>query len=158
MNNRKNRYKVILAFAITTSLIGMLDGGLFSTPALIGLSGLLGVYAIKKPFSARDLLKPSFVIVVLILLRISIGIMGTNIEYHEITFFDETSPVDLNGYTVKSIKCEGNKTIVRISTDRSDKSYFNRYGTTDPRAKFLELSVSGISSHGFKIGIILCKI
>jgi len=72
LNQRKNRYKVILAFAITTSLIGMLDGGLFSTPALIGLSGLLGVYVIKEPFSRRDFLKPSFLIILLILLRISI--------------------------------------------------------------------------------------
>ena len=122
MNNRKNRYKVILAFAITTSLIGMLDGGLFSTPALVGLSGLLGIYAIKQPFSARDLLKPSFVIVLLIVLRVFIGIIGTNTEYHEITFLDETSPIDLSGYTVMSINSVDNKTTIRISSDRSDKT------------------------------------
>ncbi len=122
MNNRKNRYKVILAFAITTSLIGMLDGGLFSTPALVGLSGLLGIYAIKQPFSARDLLKPSFVIVLLIVLRVFIGIIGTNTEYHEITFLDETSPINLSGYTVISINSVDNKTTIRISSDRSDKT------------------------------------
>lgn len=122
MNNRKNRYKVILAFAITTSLIGMLDGGLFSTPALVGLSGLLGIYAIKQPFSARDLLKPSFVIVLLIVLRVFIGIIGTNTEYHEITFLDETSPINLSGYTVISINSVDNKTTIRISSERSDKT------------------------------------
>ena len=122
LNQRKNRYKFLLAFAVTTSLIGMIDGGLFSTPALIGISVLLGVYTIKKPFSVRDLLKPSFIIILLILLRISIGIMGSNVDYHEITFIDEKSPVDLNGYTIKSVDQEGNNTIVRISTDRSDKS------------------------------------
>jgi len=122
MNNRKNRYKVILAFAITTSLIGMLDGGLFSTPALVGLSGLLGIYAIKQPFSARDLLKPSFVIVLLIVLRVFIGIIGTNTEYHEITFLDETSPINLSGYTVISINSVDNKTTIIISSERSDKT------------------------------------
>jgi hypothetical protein len=122
LNQRKNRYIVILAFVITTSLIGMLDGGMFSTPALIGLSGLLGIYAIKKPFSLRDLIKPSFIIILLILLRITIGVMGTNTEYHEVTFFDETIPVDLNGYNVTSIEHVGDKTILRISTDQSDKS------------------------------------
>lgn len=122
LNQRKTRYKVILAFAITTSLIGMLDGGLFSIPALIGLSGLLGVYAIKKPFSPRNLLKPSFLIVLLILLRISIGLLGTNTEYHEVTFFDETLPIDLNGYNVTSIDHVGDKTIIKISTNRSDKT------------------------------------
>jgi hypothetical protein len=122
MNNRKNRYKVILAFAITTSLIGMLDGGLFSTPALVGLSGLLGIYAIKQPFSARDLLKPSLVIVLLIVLRVFIGIIGTNTEYHEITFLDEKSPIDLSGYTVMNINSVNNKTTVRISSELSDKT------------------------------------
>ena len=122
LNQRKNRYKVILAFAITTSLIGMLDGGLFSTPALIGLSGLLGVYVIKEPFSPRDFLKPSFLIILLILLRISIGLLGTNTEYHEVTFFDDRLPIDLSGYNVTSIEHVGDKTIIRISTDQSDKT------------------------------------
>ena len=122
LNQRQNLYKIILAFAITTSLIGMLDGGLFSTPALIGISGLLGVYAIKKPFSIKDLLKPSFLIILLIILRISIGLLGTNTEYHEVTFIDEKVPVDLNGYNVTSIDHVGDKTIIRISTDKSDKS------------------------------------
>jgi hypothetical protein len=122
LNQRKNRYKVILAFAVTTSLIGMIDGGLFSTPALFGLSGLLGVYAIKNPFSAKDLLKPSFIIILLILLRIFIGILGSNAEYHEVTFIDEKNPVDLNGYIIMSVNHEGNNTVVRISTDRSDKT------------------------------------
>ena len=120
-----NRYKLILAFAITTSLIGMLDGGLFSTPALVGLSGLFGVFAIKKPFSLKDLLKPSIFIILLIILRISIGIIGTNIEYHEVTFFDEKIPVDFNGYNVMNIDHVGNETIIKISTDRSDKTILN---------------------------------
>ena len=122
LNRRKNRYKLILAFAITTTLIGMLDGGLFSTPALIGLSGLFGVLAIKQPFSLKNLVKPSFLIILLIILRITIGIIGTNVEYHEVTFFDEKSPVDLNGYNVLNINYVGNETIVKISTDHSDKT------------------------------------
>ncbi|MDD3984680.1 MAG: hypothetical protein PHY59_02040 [Methanobacterium sp.] len=122
LNQRKNRYTIILAFAITTTLIGMLDGGLFSTPALIGLSGLLGVLAVKKPFSYKVFLNPSFVIILLIILRLTIGIIGTNIEYHEITFFDEKYPINLEGYSVIDVNYEQNKTIVKISTDRSDKT------------------------------------
>ena len=125
LNQRPNLQKIILAFALTTSLIGMLDGGLFSTPALVGLSGLLGVYAIKKPFSIKDLLKPSIIIVLIIILRISIGLLGTNTEYHEVTFIDEKIPVDLNGYNVTSIVHVGDKTIIRITTNQSDKSILN---------------------------------
>lgn len=121
-NQRKYRYKLILSFAITTSLIGMLDGGLFSTPAIVGLTGLLGVYVIKQPFSMKDLLKPTIFIALLIVLRITIGLVGTNPDYHEITFLDEKSPVDLNGYSVIGIEVVGNETHVRISTERSDKT------------------------------------
>jgi hypothetical protein len=125
LNQRPNLQKIILAFAITTSLIGMLDGGLFSTPALVGLSGLLGIYAVKKPFSMKDLLKPSFIIILIIILRISIGLLGTNTEYHEVTFIDEKIPVDLNGYNVTSIVHVDDKTIIRITTNQSDKSILN---------------------------------
>lgn len=121
-NHRKYRYIVILSFAITTSLIGMLDGGLFSTPAIVGLAGLFGVYAIKQPFSLKNLMKPTVFIALLIVLRISIGLFGTNTDYHEITFLDEKSPVDLNGYSVNSIEVVGNETHIRISTERSDKT------------------------------------
>jgi O-antigen ligase len=122
LNKRKDRYKVILAFAVTTSLIGMLDGGLFSTPALVGLSCLLGVYAIKEPFSPRDLLKPSVVIILIVILRLSIGIIGSNTDYHDATILDEKNPINLNGYNITKIEVQGNKTIIRISTENSDKT------------------------------------
>lgn len=120
-NHRKNRYKFVLAFAITTALIGMLDGGLFSTPAIVGLAGILGVYYIKQPFSLKNLIKPSLFIVLLIVLRLTIGVLGTHTDYHEITILDEKSQVDLNGYSVTGIEVDGNETRLKISTDRSDK-------------------------------------
>ena len=87
-NQERDLYKVILAFVLTLSLIGILDGGLFSTPAIIGLAGLLGLYYIKKPFSPRNLLKPSVIIIFLIILRFSLGLLGTNTEVHEITIIN----------------------------------------------------------------------
>lgn len=120
--HRKYKYKVILAFAVTTSLIGMLDGGLFSTPAIVGIAGILGVYAIKQPFSPKQLIKPSLFVVLMIMLRLSIGILGTHTDYHDITLLDEKSPVDLNGYTLTGVDVVGNETRLKISTDRSDKN------------------------------------
>ena len=53
LDNRHDVQKILLIFGLSTIMIGMVDGGLFSTPALIGLAVLLGIYSIKKPFSPK---------------------------------------------------------------------------------------------------------
>jgi hypothetical protein len=120
-NQERNLYKVILAFVLTLSLIGILDGGLFSTPSIIGLAGLLGIYFIKKPFSPRDLLKPSSIIIFLIILRFSLGLLGTNTEVHEITIINPADNIDLQGYTVLNVQKEQNKTIITVPGNINDK-------------------------------------
>ncbi len=120
-NQERNLYKIILAFVLTLSLIGILDGGLFSTPAIIGLAGLLGIYFIKKPFSPRDLLKPSSIIIFLIILRFSLGLLGTNTEVHEITIINPADNIDLQGYTVLNVQKEQNKTIITVPGNINDK-------------------------------------
>ena len=120
-NQERDLYKVILAFVLTLSLIGILDGGLFSTPAIIGIAGLLGIYFIKKPFSPRNLLKPSVIIIFLIILRFSLGLLGTNTEVHEITIINPADNIDLQGYNVLSVQKEQNKTIVTVPGNTNDK-------------------------------------
>jgi hypothetical protein len=120
-NQERNLYKIILAFVLTLSLIGILDGGLFSTPAIIGLAGLLGIYFIKKPFSARNLLKPSVIIIFLIILRFSLGLLGTNTEVHEITIINPADNIDLQGYDVLNVQKEQNKTIITVPGNINDK-------------------------------------
>ena len=120
-NQERTLYKVILAFVLTLSLIGILDGGLFSTPSIIGLAGLLGLYFIKKPFSLRDLLKPSSIIIFLIILRFSLGLLGTNTEVHEITIINPADNIDLQGYTVLNVQKEQNKTIITVPGNINDK-------------------------------------
>ncbi len=120
-NEKRFLYKVLIAFAITVSLIGVLDGGLFSTPALVGLATLLGIFFIKKPFRAKDLLKPSLIIIVLILLRVSIGILGTSTEVHEITIIHPSETIDLQGYNVITVQKESDKTIITVPGNTNDK-------------------------------------
>jgi len=121
LSGEKDIHKVILAFALTLSLIGILDGGLFSTPAMIGLLGLLSIYFIKKPFSLRNLVKPSIILALLIILRLSIGIVGSNVDIHEITIINPSDNIYLEGYDVSSIQKEGNKMIVKIPGTINDK-------------------------------------
>ena len=120
-NQERALYKIILAFVLTLSLIGILDGGLFSTPAIIGLAGLLGLYFIKKPFKLRNLLTPSAIIIFLIILRFSLGLLGTNTEVHEITIINPVDNINLQGYDVLSVQKEHNKTIVTVPGNINDK-------------------------------------
>ena len=113
-NTKRELYKLILVFSITLTLIGILDGGLFSPPALIGLSGMLGIFFLKEKFSFRALLTPSLIIIFLIILRVSIGLLGTSTEYHEITVINPTENINLQGYDVLSVQKEGNKTIIKV--------------------------------------------
>ncbi|WP_052374302.1 hypothetical protein [Methanobacterium sp. SMA-27] len=120
-NEKRLLYQILIAFALTVSMIGVLDGGLFSTPALIGLATLLGIYSIKKPFRAKDLLKPSLIIIILILLRVSLEIMGTSTEVHEITIINPSDNIDLQGYDVLNVQQMDNKTVVTVPGNTNDK-------------------------------------
>jgi hypothetical protein len=121
LSQKKDIYKIILAFGLTLSLIGMLDGGLFSAPALFGSLILLSVYYMKKPFSPKYLTKPVLIVLLLIIFRISIGLIGTNTEFHEITILDPSENIDLSRYNVLSIETEGNKMIVKVPGDISNR-------------------------------------
>lgn len=121
LSRRNDIYKIILAFGLTISLIGMLDGGLFSTPALFGLLILLSVYYMKSPFKLKYLRNPFLIVLLLVILRLSISFVGTNTEFHEITVIDPSQDLNLNGYDVLSVQKEGNKMIIKVPGNMNDK-------------------------------------
>lgn len=121
LSRRNDLYKIILAFGLTISLIGMLDGGLFSIPALFGLLILLSVYFMKSPFKLKYLKNPFLIVLLLVILRLSISLIGTNTEYHEITIINPSDNIDLQGYTVLDIEKEDNKMIVKVPGNTNDK-------------------------------------
>lgn len=126
LNKNRDIHKLSLAFAVSLSLIAMIDGGLFSQPAVIGLSGLLVMYFIKKPFSPRNLIKPVVIMSLIVLLGFALEIGGTNTAYHEITVINQTEEVDMAGYNALSINKMDNKTIIIIKPDTGDKDTLER--------------------------------
>lgn len=122
---RPDIQNLILIFAITTTMIGMLDGGLFSAPAMIGLAGLLGIYCIKKPFSPRDLIKPSMIIVIILILRILISFMGSSPDVYEITLLGEHENVTMTGFNVIDERIVGNNTIITVSANMNEFTALN---------------------------------
>lgn len=118
MDNRLGYYKVIIAFAASLTMIGMIDGGLFSNPAILGFAGLIGMFFIEEPFSPRNLIKPALIVLLIIFLGLSVEVAGSNPDYHQITLMNQTEQVDWNGYNVLS---EENGT-VKLNYTQDDRT------------------------------------
>ncbi len=108
MDNRMDHYRGIIAVSASLAMIGMIDGGMFSNPGIMGFAGLMGMFFINKPFSPKDLIKPAIVVLVIIFLGLAIEIGGSNQDYHQLTLVNQTEQVDWNGYNVLS---EENSTV-----------------------------------------------
>ena len=122
LSEKRDLYKVILTFLLTLSFITMLDGGMLDYPAWIALTGLLLVYfTSKKSFSPKELYKPALIMALIIILRVSISVFGSNTDFHEVTIMDPVDNLNLNGYDVLSIQKEENKTIFELPGNLSDK-------------------------------------
>jgi hypothetical protein len=122
LNMGKDIYRVILAFALALALIGMVDGGLYSQPLLIGLGLLFILYFVKKHFQFRQLILPLALIFLVALSGLALELAGNNSSYHEIKVLNQFEPVDLSGYNVLSTEMQGNMTVIRIDTSQSDKT------------------------------------
>lgn len=121
MDKRIDIYRVIIAFAASLTLIGMIDGGLFSNPAIIGLAGLLGMYFIEKPFSPRNLIKPTLIVLIIILAGLTVEIAGSNPDYHQITLINQTESIDWSGYHITNVINTNNHTNIQIETTQNEK-------------------------------------
>jgi hypothetical protein len=131
MDNRMGHYRIIIAFAASLTLIGMIDGGLFSNPAIIGFAGLIGMYFIEKPFSPENLIKPSLIVLLIILAGLAIEIGGSNPANHQITLINQTEPIDWNGYNVQN---NGNNTYTLYYNQNDKKNLVNLFSTVKGKA------------------------
>lgn len=132
LNGRRDSQKIIMAFALALVLISMIDGGLYSQPAMIGLILLILLYFVRRPVNIRGIVVPVALIVLLLGSWIGFEVVGTNTSYHEIKVINEKESADLSSYNVQSLEKEGNVTVIRIITSGSDKetleSLFETYG------------------------------
>ncbi|MDY9922531.1 hypothetical protein [Methanobacterium sp.] len=122
LDERRDIYRIIMAFALTLAIIGMVDGGLYSQPLLIGLGLLFILYFVKTPFKFRQLILPLVLIVLVALSGLGLELAGNNSSYHEIKVLNQFEPVDLSGYNVLSQEQQGNMTVIRTDTSVSDKN------------------------------------
>lgn len=157
LKNRLSPSRLILTFAATCGLIGLIDGGLFSTPYIIGIYGMLLIYfnetqlnyylgkifknkyiidktketiaIIKKSKikSKKTIIQliPHVFLFLIIILRLSLSIVGTNVEYYEVDIMNPTENIELNSYSVISVEEEINRTVVHISPEYNEMELLN---------------------------------
>ncbi|HOI39409.1 MAG TPA: hypothetical protein PL168_01650 [Methanobacterium sp.] len=121
LNEGRAIQRVFVAFALTLALIGMVDGGLYSQPLLIGMGLLFILYFVRRPFQFRQLILPLALIFLVALSGLALELAGNNSSYREITVINQFEPVDLSGYNVLSTDQKGNITVIRMDTGVSDK-------------------------------------
>lgn len=130
IGERRDYHQVIVIFAISNTLIGLIDGGLLSTPAMVGLSGILGMYSLKMPFSPKNLITPTVIIALLIILRVILGVFGSNTDYYEVTVIGAGENLNLSDYDVLSVQTQDNKTIIHISPKYNEMILLNDLART----------------------------
>lgn len=121
LDERRDIHRILITFALTLALIGMVDGGLYSQPLIIGLGLLFILYFVKKPFQIRQYILPLGLIFLVALSGLGLELAGNNSSYREIKVINQFEPVDLSDYHVLSTEKQGNITVIRMDTSVSDK-------------------------------------
>ncbi len=125
LGDRRDSQKAILIFALATSIIGMIDGGLLSTPGLVGLAGILGISAIKVPFNLKNLFTPALIIALLVILRVFLGLFLSVPDYYEVTVLGVSDDIELAGYEVLSSRTVNDKTIFKLNSNYNELELLN---------------------------------
>ena len=153
IRNRPWFTRMLLAFFSSCLIIGAIDGGLFGTPALVGILGLYLIYrngyylnhiiysilGDEKSLEKNEEIQPVyrnrgfsewrymlnrlliwFVVIGIILLRITIAFAGAETDYYTVDVVNPTDNVDLGSINVKVID---NTTGLNKTTYHIDSSY-----------------------------------
>ncbi|KZX17415.1 hypothetical protein [Methanobrevibacter filiformis] len=177
LKNRLAPTRIILLLAGTCGLIGVIDGGFFAVPTIIGIYGFLFVYfdgdfidyIFGKIFKNKKIINetykkiyyyieiarenpifknkkriiidlkrsiPHLILILIIILRISISILGTNPEYYEINLINHVNDLNENkisnipnylnnSYQVVSSNNINNNTEIKIASDYNEMELLN---------------------------------
>lgn len=156
IRNRHLPTTILISFFGTCLLIGALDGGLFSTPAMAGICGLFVLYRneyyfnhyIGVLFKNEELIsakgKPAYaacknrnkfllnrvlpyiVIFVFIGLRISISILGAQPDYYTLEVTNPVDNIEMNGIDVENITINNNTTTYIISSHYNEMDLLDK--------------------------------
>lgn len=114
-------HKSISIIALTLALIGILDGGLFSQPFLIGIGFLLLMYFSNGKIGIKYFIKPVVIMGYILLIGMIIEVGGSDTNYHTLSVINQTEPVDMSQYNVTNVDINGDITTYTLATKTPDK-------------------------------------
>lgn len=119
--NMKDLHRIIGTIALIVALIGLLDGGIFSQPFLIGIGFLLLVYYSNNKIGIKYFVKPVVIMGYILLLAMIIEVGGSDTTCHVLTVVNQTEPIDMTEFNVTNIEVKDDLTIYNLNCSTPDK-------------------------------------
>lgn len=86
LSERKIIQKILIIFGLSTLIIGIIDGGIFATPSLVGLFILFYMkFATTDSPTGKNLIKPTLIILIIIFIGLALDITHSNTKFYEVT-------------------------------------------------------------------------
>lgn len=121
LSDMKDFYRYVAIIALTVALIGLIDGGLFSQPFLIGFGFLLLVYFSNGKIRIKSFINPIVIMGFILLLGMMIEVGGSDTTSHTLSVVNQTEPVDMSEFNVTNIEVKDDMTIYTLKCTTPDK-------------------------------------
>lgn len=121
VSDMRDLHRYVAIIALNVALIGLIDGGLFSQPFLIGFGFLLLVYFSNGKIGFKYFLNPVVIMGFILLLGMLIEVGGSDTTCHTLYVVNQTEPVDMNEFNVTNVEVRDDMTIYTLNCKTSDK-------------------------------------
>ncbi len=151
--------RIFLSVGLTTGLIGLIDGGFFSTPFIGGLYSILIIkynsdscnYWFGKWFNKKSWVEitklenvininnykvifknalPHIILLLFIILRFTVAFMGSNPEYYDVTIVNPSDDVVLDDYKIINVVQTDNNLKCEINSSYNEMELENSLAKT----------------------------
>ena len=122
LSDMKDLHRLIAILALCIALIGLIDGGLFSQPFLLGFGLLLIVYFTNGKIRIKYFINPLVIMGFILLLGMLIEVGGSDTTDHTLTVINQSEDVDMSEFNVTNIEVDGEKTIYTLNCTTPDKT------------------------------------
>lgn len=121
LSDMRNLHRIVSVIALNVALIGLLDGGLFSQPFLIGIGFLLLAYFSNGKVGLKYFVKPVVIMGYILLLGMIIEVGGSDTTVHTLTVVNQTEHIDMTEFNVTNTEVKGDITTYTLNTTTPDK-------------------------------------
>lgn len=122
LSDMRDLHRYVAIIALNVALIGLIDGGLFSQPFLIGFGFLLLVYFSNGKIGIKYFINPVVIMGFILLLGMLIEVGGSDTTCHTLYVVNQTGPVDMEDFNVTNVEVRGDMTVYTLNCTTPDKT------------------------------------